>query len=71
MKKALDAIGGYRMEPRGLVEVKGKGLMETYWLTCKEGGVSKTVEMETPSFFPDEEDSEPVFMRRLREECYI
>nr|CAI5863929.1 unnamed protein product [Callosobruchus analis] len=51
MKKALDAIGGYRTEHRGLVEVKGKGLMDTYWLTCKEGNTNKSVEMETsPNF---------------------
>ncbi|XP_018573653.1 uncharacterized protein LOC108912758 [Anoplophora glabripennis] len=71
MKNALDAIGGYRMEHRGLVEVKGKGLMDTYWLTCKEGGVNKSVEMETPSYFLEDEDTEPVFIKRLRNESYF
>lgn len=37
MKRALDLIGGYKMEHRGLVEVKGKGMMDTYWLMAKEG----------------------------------
>uniref|UniRef100_A0A1Y1LS38 guanylate cyclase n=1 Tax=Photinus pyralis TaxID=7054 RepID=A0A1Y1LS38_PHOPY len=69
MKKALDAIGGYKTEHRGLVDVKGKGLMDTYWLTCKESITQRTVEMETPTYLQDE-DSEPVFMRRLRGEDY-
>ncbi|KAK5641547.1 hypothetical protein RI129_010094 [Pyrocoelia pectoralis] len=69
MKKALDAIGGYKTEHRGLVDVKGKGLMDTYWLTCKESITHRTVEMETPTYLQDE-DSEPVFMRRLRGEDY-
>ncbi|XP_063917238.1 uncharacterized protein LOC135132949 isoform X2 [Zophobas morio] len=71
MKKALDVIGGYRTEHRGLVDVKGKGLMDTYWLTCKEGGANRSVEMDTPSYFQEDEDMEPVFMRRLRDESYF
>ncbi|KAG5886728.1 hypothetical protein JTB14_027151 [Gonioctena quinquepunctata] len=71
MKKALDAIGGYRTEHRGLVDVKGKGLMDTYWLECKEGGMNRTVEMETPSYFMEDEDMEPVFIKRLRNESYF
>lgn len=50
---------------------KGKGLMDTYWLTCKEGSVNRTVEMETPTYFQEDEDTEPVFMRRLRDESYF
>lgn len=85
MKKALDAIGSYKMEHRGLVEVKvsnlkknhnkligylfsiskGKGLMDTFWLTCKEGGVSTKYDMETEN--AQDEDVEPIFMRRLKE----
>lgn len=30
---------------------QGKGLMDTYWLTCKEGGINRTIEMETQSYF--------------------
>ncbi|KAK6619875.1 hypothetical protein RUM44_006275 [Polyplax serrata] len=41
MKKALDQAGGFKMEHRGLVFVKGKGQMDTYWLTCKKGGLPK------------------------------
>ncbi|CAH0563810.1 unnamed protein product [Brassicogethes aeneus] len=70
MKKALDSIGGYRTEHRGLVEVKGKGLLDTYWLTCKEGGMNRTVEMETPAYFQEDEDNEPVFIKRLRSDTY-
>ncbi|XP_060523060.1 uncharacterized protein LOC132700024 [Cylas formicarius] len=71
MKKALDAIGGFRTEERGMVEVKGKGLMETYWLTCKEGGIHRNVEIEAPSYFAEDEDNEPVFIKRLRNENYF
>ncbi|XP_025836512.1 uncharacterized protein LOC108736041 [Agrilus planipennis] len=70
MKKALDAIGGYKTEHRGLVEVKGKGLLDTYWLTQKEGGLNRIVEMEAPTYMQDE-DGEPVFMRRIREEYVL
>ncbi|KAL3274580.1 hypothetical protein HHI36_015963 [Cryptolaemus montrouzieri] len=71
MKKALDVIGGYRTEHRGLTDVKGKGLLDTYWLICKEGGALRTVEMETPSYFQEDEDNEPVFMKRLRADKYF
>lgn len=32
-KNALDTIGGYIVEERGLVKMKGKGEVKTYWLT--------------------------------------
>ncbi|GFQ73082.1 receptor-type guanylate cyclase Gyc76C [Trichonephila clavata] len=31
-KKILESLGGYEIQPRGLVQMKGKGEMETYWL---------------------------------------
>ncbi|CAK9822787.1 Atrial natriuretic peptide receptor 1 [Anthophora retusa] len=65
MKKALDAVGGFKIVHRGLVDVKGKGLMDTYWLECKDGGIARAAELDLPSFF---EDVRPVFIRRLREE---
>ncbi|XP_034946269.1 uncharacterized protein [Chelonus insularis] len=65
MKKALDAVGGFKIQHRGLVDVKGKGLMDTYWLECKDGGIARAAELDLPTFF---EDVRPVFMRRLREE---
>lgn len=51
MKKALDAIGGYRTEHRGLVDVKGKGLMDTYWLTCKEGGTQRYFQVRVSKLY--------------------
>ncbi|XP_018045826.1 PREDICTED: receptor-type guanylate cyclase Gyc76C-like [Atta colombica] len=32
-KEALDKIGGYKIEERGFIEMKGKGTVKTYWLT--------------------------------------
>ncbi|KAJ2949300.1 hypothetical protein O0L34_g6252 [Tuta absoluta] len=38
-KMALDQIGGYEVQSRGVVEVAGKGQMETFWLLGKIGGL--------------------------------
>ena len=31
-KVLLDTLGGFYCTPRGQVEVKGKGMMDTFWL---------------------------------------
>jgi len=54
-KEALDNLGGYIVEHRGSMEIKGKGSMETYWLTGKEGGLPRFLELETPGFMDDPE----------------
>ncbi|XP_069105183.1 retinal guanylyl cyclase 2-like [Argopecten irradians] len=36
-KTVLDDLGGYQLEYRGEVELKGKGLAKTYWLVGKDG----------------------------------
>ncbi|KAK0075159.1 hypothetical protein PV325_007283 [Microctonus aethiopoides] len=61
MKRALEAVGGFRIEHRGLVDVKGKGLMDTYWLECKDGGIARAAELDLPTFF---EDVRPPYSRR-------
>lgn len=38
-KQYLDQLGGYVVELRGQLEIKGKGVMNTYWLVDKLGGV--------------------------------
>ncbi|XP_063237909.1 uncharacterized protein LOC134539652 [Bacillus rossius redtenbacheri] len=67
VKQALDVAGGFRTEHRGFVEVKGKGVLDTYWLACKEGGISRPADL---GYLADMEDDQPVFMRRLRDERY-
>lgn len=45
---------------------QGKGVLDTYWLTCREGGIpSKMKNNSIPDSF--NLDSEPAFMQRLRE----
>ena len=36
-RNLLETTGRYILEPRGPIEVKGKGLMNTYWLLGKKG----------------------------------
>ncbi|KPI95714.1 Atrial natriuretic peptide receptor 2 [Papilio xuthus] len=38
-KKALDSIGKYEIESRGIIDIPGKGVMETFWLLGKIGGL--------------------------------
>ncbi|XP_039296946.1 uncharacterized protein LOC111060588 [Nilaparvata lugens] len=66
MKRALDEVGGFKMEHRGFVDIKGKGVLDTYWLTCKEGPFAKSCHQESDAFYASA-DPEPVFMRQLRQ----
>lgn len=36
-KEQLDQVGGFQLEYRGEIDVKGKGKMHTYWLLGKAG----------------------------------
>ncbi|KPJ19950.1 Atrial natriuretic peptide receptor 2 [Papilio machaon] len=38
-KHALDSIGKYETESRGIIDIPGKGAMETFWLLGKIGGL--------------------------------
>ncbi|XP_011254352.1 receptor-type guanylate cyclase Gyc76C [Camponotus floridanus] len=60
-KEALEKIGGYQIEERGFVEMKGKGTMKTYWLT----GATVTHRKNTENFNEDE-NLPPLFCRPRR-----
>jgi class 3 adenylate cyclase len=47
-KAALDKLGGYTTEPRGIVNMKGKGLVNTFWLT---GASDKAIQRHEVSKF--------------------
>lgn len=38
-------------------------MMDTYWLCGKEGGVGRSVELDTPGFF--EQEHQPAYMADL------
>ncbi|XP_049886707.1 retinal guanylyl cyclase 1 [Pectinophora gossypiella] len=48
----LEAAGGYRLRSRGLTQIKGKGVMHTYWLLGKDGFEKP---LPTPPPLPSEE----------------
>ncbi|XP_076387211.1 receptor-type guanylate cyclase Gyc76C isoform X2 [Megachile rotundata] len=58
-KEALDKIGGYIIEERGLVYMKGKGEVKTYWLT---GATEKAIQKREV----DVGDLPPLFCRPRR-----
>lgn len=58
-KGALDKVGGYITEERGLVNMKGKGEVMTYWLT---GATDKAIKKREV----DIEDLPPLFCRPRR-----
>ncbi|XP_030381562.1 uncharacterized protein LOC115629245 [Scaptodrosophila lebanonensis] len=60
MNEALQQVGGFKTEHRGLIDVKGKGLMSTYWLTCKDGPVRVREEISWHA------DMQPVFLDHLK-----
>lgn len=58
-KTVLDELGGYRLEERGFVEMKGKGQLLTYWLLGQDEEILVTPEhlrQEVPALFPRAED---------------
>ncbi|EDW36367.1 GL16716 [Drosophila persimilis] len=60
MHDSLQQVGGFKTEHRGLIDVKGKGLMSTYWLTCKDGPVRVREEISWRA------DMQPVFLDHLK-----
>ena len=62
-KLLLDTLGRFHTEHRGLVDVKGKGKLDTYWLHGKEGWVSKWHDMDVAY---DTEEG-PAYMKDISE----
>ncbi|XP_043524757.1 receptor-type guanylate cyclase Gyc76C-like [Frieseomelitta varia] len=58
-RDALDKVGGYVIEERGLVHMKGKGEVKTYWLT---GATEKAIQKREV----DVGDLPPLFCRPRR-----
>lgn len=57
-KQALDKIGGYIVEPRGTIPIKGKGQLQTYWLvSATEKAIQKR---------PVDGEEHPLFRRPRR-----
>jgi hypothetical protein len=42
--------------------------MDTYWLTCRDGGIPRSAEFDVPALVDSEQ---PMFIRRICEEYYI
>ncbi|CAH2086570.1 unnamed protein product [Euphydryas editha] len=57
-KQALDKLGGYVVEPRGTIPIKGKGQLQTYWLV---GATEKAIQKR-----PVEGEERPLFCRPRR-----
>ncbi|XP_068234006.1 uncharacterized protein [Palaemon carinicauda] len=66
-RMALLAAGGFIMDFRGYIEVKGKGEMATYWLEGRDG--LQLQDPTTEDIGPDESDSanNPAFMNMVGE----
>ena len=62
-KLLLDTLGRFHTEHRGMVQVKGKGLLYTYWLIGKEGGIAK---QDTEEIAFNSEEA-PAYMKDIRE----
>merc|ERR1719445_3018442 len=57
-KLLLDIHGCFKCEHRGSVDIKGKGMVDSYWLLSKEGGISRTDKGGQSRFHDTEGDSQ-------------
>jgi len=62
-KLLLDTLGRFKTEHRGLVDVKGKGRLDTYWLLGKEGGIGKANELD----YEYDTEEGPAYMKDISE----
>ena len=65
-KLLLDTLGRFHTEHRGMVEVKGKGMLDTYWLIAKEGGITALQEDDDDSDESGAGDT-PAYMKDITE----
>ncbi|KAF4519265.1 hypothetical protein B566_EDAN002154 [Ephemera danica] len=65
-KEALDALQGYIVQLRGEMPIKGKGLMNTYWLIGREDGLPEAIAEDSILMEPSSAvESIPEFLHLL------
>lgn len=63
-KTILDKFGTFDIAERGLVEMKGKGKMRTYWLNGEQNSNLYTNATHMPSAYENKKDKDPLAMLR-------
>lgn len=63
-KTILDTFGTFDIVERGLVEMKGKGKMRTYWLNGEQNSNLYTNATHMPSAYENKKDKDPLAMLR-------
>lgn len=61
-KLLLDIHGCFKCEHRGAIDIKGKGMVDSYWLLSKEGGISRPEDEKEGSY---NDSGEPEYMKDL------
>ncbi|OQV25888.1 Speract receptor [Hypsibius exemplaris] len=69
-KKILDDLGGYFLEPRGLVQMKGKGEQLTYWLTDEDESIKLQRQQQKLSSFSDINRASPSIIAKWGSQNY-
>ncbi|GBM94016.1 Retrovirus-related Pol polyprotein from transposon 297 [Araneus ventricosus] len=65
-KNLLEKLGGYVLDERGLVNIKGKGDMKTFWLTGQADSYRKK-KLQEPEIPPKSNSNQPVTRSSLKQ----